>query len=677
VAGEVIVEMYKGLIFSMDKKSAVVATPQNAIYKINRNKTMYIGKEIVFSDKDIIDYRYYLKRYSVAAACLFLVLSVAFSIKLNFNKSFLGMKEFAYISMDINPSVEFTIDKTQRVLKVEPLNSDAEEIIAHEKFKGLALEDAIVKVYAICEDRGIVDAESKVSLLISGSANPDNDDYKKDNSVADDIIDDILQDLKENILKTSDKEPEIVVFRIIPEARAKAFENDISPSKYALYSEIKRQGEEISINEMKKSSVEELLSIYNDINKDIESSTKPVFITPEPTDAGDNISPSPTVTPTPVEIETPTPSVAQTPTPLVTPTVHLPVFTQNTSTNTPIPTVLATPSPTPTPTPTPISTPRPTYTPTPTPTPIPTDKPMPTKISFGTGLRGEYFDNIDLTNFKLTRVDKTIDFFWGIKSPADEIRDDETYSVRWTGKIRPFHSEEYTFHIVRDNGVRLWIDNKLIINKWDNETSFDDTGKIVLEAGKYYDIKLEYFNNIGNGIVKLEWSSKSTEKSVVPSVCLYPSEAKSYESNLPGNGFGLAYEYFEEDNLTNFKEKGIDSVIDFNWGVGSPSKSISKDQTYSIRWRGYIQAPYDEDYVFYVTYDDGASLWIGRQLLVDKWNVSEINTVKTKAIPLKAGEKVELLLLYHNNGLAGQIKLEWESPSIKRSVVPKNCLYPW
>lgn len=659
MAGEVIVEMYKGLIFSMDKKSAVVATPQSAVYKINRNRTMYIGKEIVFSDKDIIDYRYYVRRYSVAAACLFLVLGVALGLKLNFNKSFLGMKEYAYISMDINPSVEFAIDKSQRVLKVDPLNSDAEEIVAREEFNGMQLEDAITKVYTICEDRGIIDAANKVSLLISGSVNPDNKDYTKENSVADDIIDDILHDLKENILKASDNEPEIVVFRIVPEARAQAFENDISPSKYALYSEIIRQGEEISINEMKNSSVDELVKMYNDMNENIESSTKTVFITPEPTGGADKVSPSPTVTPTPFEVETPTP--------LVTPTVNLPMVTQNASTPTPVPTDKPTSVPTVIPTP----------VPTDEPTPIPTDKPIPTKVNLGTGLRGEYFDNIDLTNFKLTRVDEKIDFFWGMYSPATEVRDDETYSVRWSGKIRPFHSEEYTFYIVRDNGVRLWIDNKLIIDKWDSETSFSDTGKIVLEAGKFYDIKLEYFNNVGNGVVKLEWSSNSTGKSVVPPVCLYPSEAKSYESNLPGKGIGLAYEYFEDDNLTNFKEKGIDSVIDFNWGVGSPTKSVSKDQNYSIRWKGYIQAPYDEDYVFHVTYDDGASLWVNRQLLVDKWNVSEINTVKSKAISLKAGQKVEILLLYHNNSLAGQVKLEWESPSIKRSVVPKSCLHPW
>jgi hypothetical protein len=313
----------------------------------------------------------------------------------------------------------------------------------------------------------------------------------------------------------------------------------------------------------------------------------------------------------------------------------------------------------------------------PKPTPTLEVKPAPTKINPGTGLRGEYFDNIDLTNFKSTRVDGSINFYWGTKAPVAEIRDDESYSVRWSGKIRPAYSERYTFYITRDNGARLWIDNQLIVDKWNSDMGFMDSGKIVLEAGRLYDIKLEFFNNSGNGIVILEWSSKSTGKAVVPSECLYPAEANKYESTLPGNGIGLAFEYFDEDNLTNSKSKGIDSTVDFNWGVGSPDRLIQQDQKFSIRWTGYLQAPYSEDYVFYATYDDGASLWIDGQHIVDKWNVSESNTVKGKTISLKAGQRVEIMFLYHNNNMAGKVKLEWESKSIKRSVVPQTCLYPW
>jgi len=648
----IIVATYRGLVFSLDKNSAVVATPQNAVYKINRTSTMYIGKEVVFTDKDIINNKYFIKRYFAAAACFCLILSIAASLIVNFSKNLFTVKEYAYICMDINPSVEFTIDKVQKVLKVDSLNKDAEIVLKGANLNGLKLEEAFVKLYGICKEKAFIDDKSKVYILISGAANPDNKEYKKQAQREEDVIENILVELKENIKKTSGSETDVVALEIEPQTRTRAFEHGVSPAKFALYSEIVKNGRDISIEEIKGASTEELVKIYNDIQKNIDSSKA---AKPTSTVVEENvISPSPTPELTP----TPSPSVTETPTASstggfaspATPAEQIVTKTQNI----------------------PVKTPEPK----PLPQPDMMPKPAPTQIIPGTGLRGDYFDNIDLTNFKLTRVDKTIEFFWGVNSPAKEIRNDESYSVRWRGKIRPLYSEEYTFYISRDNGVRLWIDNKLIIDKWDNLVSRDETGKIFLEAGKLYDIKLEYFNNTGNGFVKLEWSSASTVRAIVPTECLYPAEPENYESSIPGKGIGLFYEYFDEDNLTNPKEKGIDSVIDFNWGVGSPSKSINQDQKFSVRWTGFIQVPYDGDYVFYVSYDDGAGLWIDRQLLIDKWTANEINTAKTKAISLKAGQRVEIMLLYRNTGLAGSIRLEWEGPGIERSVVPTSCLYP-
>lgn len=660
---------YRGLIFSLDKKSAVVATPQNAVYKINRTSTMYIGKEITFSDEDIINHTYYMKKYFAAAACFCLIIGIAIGFLLSSSRNFSIIREYAYISMDINPSMEITIDKKQKVIKVEPLNSDAIDILSSEKFKGMKIRDAITKIYDICEDKANLDRE-KVYVLISGTVNPEVKEHK-DNV----IIKNILNELKESIQEASNSAADVVALEIEPEARTQAFEYGISPSKYAIFSEIKKNGGEISLEELKNSSAGELVKIYNDVNNGNES-TDEVTVTPEPTLEVVDVSATPTpdlTTPTPSVTETPTPIATESPTPVVTKTPN--------ALKTEVPVYIATPTavlPTMTQAkPTVIVMPTPILTPTPTPKPTPVPKPTATKIAPGTGLRGEYFDNIDLTNFKLTRVDPTIDFYWGTNSPAKEVRDDESYSVRWSGKIRPDFSEEYTFYITRDNGVRLWINNKLIVDKWDNLVGVDDAGKIFLQADKFYDIKLEYFNNCGDGYVKLEWSSKSIGKSVVPKENLYPSEAKNYGSTLPGDGFGLFYEYFDEDNLTNLKEKGVDSVIDFNWGVGSPTKAVSQDHKFSIRWKGFIQVPYDGDYVFYVTYDDGANLWVNDQLLIDKWTANEINTVKSKPIHLKAGQKIPIRLIYRNTNLAGMVRLEWESADIKRSIVPSSCLYPW
>src|SRR5688500_7277571 len=82
----------------------------------------------------------------------------------------------------------------------------------------------------------------------------------------------------------------------------------------------------------------------------------------------------------------------------------------------------------------------------------------------GNGLLGQYFNNKDFSALVLTRTDATVNFAWGNGSPAGAIGPD-TFSVRWTGKIIPHKSEAYTFYTSTDDGVRLWIDGKLVIDK--------------------------------------------------------------------------------------------------------------------------------------------------------------------------------------------------------------------
>ncbi len=622
--------MYTGLIFSIDKNTVLVATPDNAFYKLKRKSTMFVGQEIVFTKKDIIDYRYLIKRLSVVAAGLCIIMGVVALYLMNRTNDVASSKEFAYVSVDINPSLEFTIDETQKVLKVESLNDEAKEIIGSKNVKGMKVKSAITEVINMCEEKGIIDTDDEVYFLISGSLNPHNQEYKKDKSGAEDSLSYVLDGLKGTIMKTNVNDPEIIALKTEPQYRMEAREKNLSQGKYAIYSQLKKRGSEITIEEVKSATVKDLITIFIEFN---------TTVTPKP-----KLTALPTISKvqTP-EIPTVTPDVTPTVTPTLTPT---PAFTQTGT----LPQVKNSLQP-------------------------PASEPKPTKGITGTGLRGEYFDNIDLTNYKFTRVDGTIDFSWGTDSPAPEIRNDESYSIRWTGKIKPEYSEEYTFYVLRDNGVRLWIDNKLIIDKWSSEWSVTDMATLALESGKTYDIKIEYFNNTGYGFIKLEWSSKSTEKTVIPEKCLYPAEVTAPSNVGKGNGKGLNFEYFDNENLTNLKLTGVDPEVNFNWGVGSPDKVIEQDCKFSIRWKGFVQPDHSEDYVFYVTQDDGVRLWIDDQLILDKWQGSEGKVIQSASISLEAGKKYKILLEYHNSSLAGMVKLEWSSSNTKRAVVSQKYLY--
>ncbi|MBH8562639.1 PQQ-dependent sugar dehydrogenase [Nostoc sp. CENA67] len=140
--------------------------------------------------------------------------------------------------------------------------------------------------------------------------------------------------------------------------------------------------------------------------------------------------------------------------------------------------------------------------------------------SQGNGLYAEYYDNKDFTNLKLTRIDNKVDFNWASGSPDSSIGAD-TFSVRWTGQVQAQYSETYNFYTTTDDGVRLWVDGKQIINNFVNQAAKEISGTIALVAGQKYDIKLEYYENAGQAVAKLAWSSASTAKQIIPQSQLY------------------------------------------------------------------------------------------------------------------------------------------------------------
>ena len=143
--------------------------------------------------------------------------------------------------------------------------------------------------------------------------------------------------------------------------------------------------------------------------------------------------------------------------------------------------------------------------------------------STGTGLTAEYFDNINFTQLKMRRIDAAVDFNWQLRSPHPDIGSD-TFSVRWSGKIEPLYSETYTFSVPASGGVRLWIDNQLILNNPLNGL-LPITGQISLQAGQQYDIRLEYYEDLVNSDIRLEWQSASQSLEVVPTSLLFPTDA--------------------------------------------------------------------------------------------------------------------------------------------------------
>jgi hypothetical protein len=138
----------------------------------------------------------------------------------------------------------------------------------------------------------------------------------------------------------------------------------------------------------------------------------------------------------------------------------------------------------------------------------------------GDGLLATYYDHIDFSGPTVTRVDQTVDFDWAGGSPAPGIAGNN-WSARWTGWILPRGSGEYTFTTISDDGIRLWINNQLVIDNWTYHAPTEDHGKITLTGGQKVPIKIEFFQGGGYSIAQLFWASPFWNRQVVPQSQLF------------------------------------------------------------------------------------------------------------------------------------------------------------
>ena len=137
------------------------------------------------------------------------------------------------------------------------------------------------------------------------------------------------------------------------------------------------------------------------------------------------------------------------------------------------------------------------------------------------GLKAQYFDNLDFTALLVTRIDASVGFDWGAGSPAAGIGVD-TFSARWTGWLVAPVSETFTLFTRSDDGVRLWLDGRLVIDHWNDHSAMEDQTTLALKAGVPAQVRLEYYERGGAATMQLSWSSPSVVKAVIPPSALTP-----------------------------------------------------------------------------------------------------------------------------------------------------------
>jgi len=137
------------------------------------------------------------------------------------------------------------------------------------------------------------------------------------------------------------------------------------------------------------------------------------------------------------------------------------------------------------------------------------------------GLLATYFSDTNLTVPTGTKIDPTVN----IGASGETVTNPG--GVRWVGKVLPQFSESYIFYVSANDGVRLWINDQLVIDQWLNQAlSTRTSASLNLNAGQLYDVRLDYYNASATATAVLGWSSKSTSNNVnvsIPQTALFPA----------------------------------------------------------------------------------------------------------------------------------------------------------
>ncbi|RKT01673.1 beta-glucosidase [Chryseobacterium defluvii] len=130
-------------------------------------------------------------------------------------------------------------------------------------------------------------------------------------------------------------------------------------------------------------------------------------------------------------------------------------------------------------------------------------------LSFGgkKGLKGNYFSNGNLNgNPAFERQDEQLNFKWTLYSPDPVKLQPDNYSVRWTGKLQAPDSGKYQLGLRGNDGFRLFLNGKLLIDNWEKLSYSAKTVDVNFMKGQTYDIAVEFHENRGEANIELIWN---------------------------------------------------------------------------------------------------------------------------------------------------------------------------
>ena len=296
--------------------------------------------------------------------------------------------------------------------------------------------------------------------------------------------------------------------------------------------------------------------------------------------------------------------------------------------------------------------------PTTTPTPTPTTTATPSSTPQGDRYwRGEYFNNRDLRGTPaLIRHDANINFYWpnDVNLPSPVRHSD--ISIQWTRNVY-FEGGLYRFYMRRDDGARVWIHDRWVIDEHYNSGDATYSADVQLLPGVHF-IQIDYVNYERNAVAHFWWTKLSLP-TPTPTRTPTPTPTPTAYATRPLEEFsGWRAEYFSNQILAGIPAVvREDSNLNFNWGSNSPVNGLPRDH-FSVRWERIVTLD-GGLHRFTLEKDDGARVWVDGQLIIDHWQDCCDEGERFEAeMPLIAGDHTIRVEYYEKEGDA-RVYLRW------------------
>jgi hypothetical protein len=270
------------------------------------------------------------------------------------------------------------------------------------------------------------------------------------------------------------------------------------------------------------------------------------------------------------------------------------------------------------------------------------------------------------------RVDKQINFASTLEAfPGTKLVDN--FYVIWTGVIRVPKDGTYRFYLESDDGSRLFVDGKQIVDNGGTHEMTEMAGRTELKAGDH-EIKVEFFDAEEDAGCIMSWDAGGKAKELVPGDVLFHKAA--------GSEPGLLAEYYRTaDGTEDFPDfpagkspdlTRVDKNINFESTQDNWPGTDFKDFFY-IRWTGKIRISEEGKYTFFLESDDGSRLFIDGKQVVDNGGVHAMEET-SGSVQLSAGDHVFKAEFFEKDIDAG-CKLSWKSDKIGKQIVPAEVLF--